>query len=83
MKLNLKLKRDEGQRMLIKARPATHEGRENKQNKAYFYEVLVHEPFDNLLKKEKFAGFSALSIKDGKWMRFRMDRIECIVPLND
>lgn len=83
MKFNHKLKRDDEQvQLLLTVRPATHNGRPNKQNKAYTYEVLVHEPFENLLRKEKFAGFSALSIKDGKWKRFRMDRIECMVPLN-
>ena len=68
--------------MLVTARPATHNGRKNTKGKAYTYEVLVHEPFENLVKKESFAGFSAMQLKDGKWKRFRMDRIVCMVPIN-
>ena len=81
MKIKMKMKKDEGQRVLVTYRPAKHNGRGNRQNNAYSYEVLVHEPFENIAGKESFAGFSGLSLKDGKWKRFRMDRIECMVPL--
>jgi hypothetical protein len=45
--------------------------------------VLVHEPFENLTKLESFSGFSAINMKDGKWKRFRMDRIVSMVPINE
>ena len=77
----MKLKSSGGTHVLVTYRPATHNGRPNKENKAYTYEMAIHEPFENIANKESFAGFSALHLKDGKWKRFRMDRIVCMVQL--
>ena len=82
MTKKMKLKHSNGQRVLVTYRPASHNGRKNIRNNAYPYEVLVHEPFENLAKRERFSGFSGLQLKDGKWKRFRMDRIVCMVQLN-
>ena len=81
--MKMKIKRSSGTRVMITAIPETHNGRPNRQKKAYAYEVLVHEPFENIANKESFAGFSALNIKDGKWKRFRMDRIVSMVQLDE
>jgi hypothetical protein len=80
-KIKTKLKSSGSTRVLVTCRPATHDGRKNTDGKAYTYEVLIHEPFENIANKESFAGFSALHLKDGKWKRFRMDRIVCMVQL--
>jgi hypothetical protein len=81
MKMKMKLKSSGSTRVLVTYRPATHNGRKNTNGKAHTYEVLVHGPFENIAKKESFAGFSALHLKDGKWKRFRMNRIVCMVQL--
>ena len=81
--MKIKLKRSRGVRGVIVYKPETHEGKANTENETHVYQVLVHEPFENLTKLESFSGFSAINMKDGKWKRFRMDRIVSTVPLND
>lgn len=82
MKL-IKLKQSNGIKGFISYRPETHEGKANTENKTYLYEVRFHEPFENLTKLESFSGFSAVNLKDGKWKRFRMDRIVSMIPINE
>ena len=81
--MKIKLKDSRGVRGVIAYTPEMHEGKPNTDNKTFVYEVLIHEPFKNLTKLESFSGFSAIHMKDGKWKRFRMDRIVSMVPLNN
>ena len=81
--MKIKLKRSRGVRGVIVYKPETHEGKANTENETHVYQVLVHQPFENLTKLESFSGFSAINMKDGKWKRFRMDRIVSMVPIND
>ena len=81
--MKIKLKHSSGVRVNVVYIPETHNDIPNPAKESHVYEVLIHQPFENITKLEKFSGFSAINIKDGKWKRFRMDRIVSMVPLNN
>ena len=53
--MKIKLKRSRGVRGVIVYKPETHEGKANTENETHVYQVLVHQPFENLTKLESFA----------------------------
>ena len=83
MKMNNNKKTEEGTSVHLYYQPESHKGKPNKENKAFPYDVKVFESFENIARKENFAGVEGMDMGTGKWKRFRMDRIECMVPLND
>ena len=56
-------------------RPAQHNGAENVNNEIYNYVIQTDEHFENLARKEKFAGITGKDVKTGEYKRFRFDRI--------
>tara|TARA_B100001250_G_C19806484_1_gene793559 strand:+ start:2644 stop:2925 length:282 start_codon:yes stop_codon:yes gene_type:complete len=81
LKLKLKMNKDEGTRVHLYYRPLRHDGRLNIEGKAFAYNVLVHEPFENISRRERFSGFSGVNLENNKWKRFRMDRVVSMTPL--
>ena len=64
-----------GQIFSILYRPEKHDGVENVNNNVHNYAVRTEEPFQNLARKEKFAGITATDVATGAFKRFRFDRI--------
>ena len=80
-KLKMRNRKQDGVRLIINYRPEVHEGKDNKDNEAFAYEVLVHEPFENIKNLESFAGFSGVT-ENGEWKRFRLNRVISMVQVN-
>jgi len=64
-----------GQVFNILYRPETHKGFKNDNDDVINYVVRTEEPFQNLARKEKFAGITATDVATGEFKRFRFDRI--------
>ena len=64
-----------GKGFYVSYKPERHEGRANKQNRPYLYEVQFIKAFENNGNKEPFAGLTGMTQDTGRWKRFRMDRI--------
>ena len=64
-----------GQIFSVLYRPEKHDGVENVNNNVHNYVVRTEEPFQNLARKEKFAGITATDVATGAFKRFRVDRI--------
>ena len=64
-----------GQIFSVLYRPEKHDGVENVNNNVHNYVVRTEEPFQNLARKEKFAGITATDVATGAFKRFRFDRI--------
>ena len=64
-----------GQIFNVLYRPEKHNGVENNNDDVHSYVVRTEEPFQNLARKEKFAGITATDVATGEFKRFRFDRI--------
>ena len=64
-----------GQIFNILYKPERHQGVENVDGKILNYVIQTDEHFQNLARKEKFAGITGKDVKTGEFKRFRFDRI--------
>ena len=70
-----------GQIFSVLYRPEKHDGVENVNDDVHNYVVRTEEPFQNLARKEKFAGFTATDVATGAFKRFRFNRILAVNTL--
>jgi len=56
-------------------KPERHHGVENVDGEILNYVIQTDEHFQNLARKEKFAGITGKDVKTGEFKRFRLERI--------
>ena len=69
--------------MNIFYRPENHNGVINKNNDIFNYRIELDESFANRSNGEKFAGIGGTCTETGQYKRFRMDRLEAMLPVKN